>query len=427
MRRSTMALQKRLFWPFFTAILVALWCALVALAWSRTLSRADGLTWDNYAYSDWLINYAGGFVRRGLIGQLLTFGYGGPVPTSALNALVFAAYVAFSLFFFFKAARLGRMLNAPLLALVIVFAPGGPMTMAVENDFYIRKDILFFLFLFAVTALGDLARRRENPLWRLGVFVAIGVGTVFLSLVHEIFVFICTIPCALILYDHAHKYGESRAWKTVQAYVVLSLAMFFLSAAYRGDSKIMYAVWESIGDANRAIISLDGKPSGGIGFLGEGLASSVALSLAVIRQRWVWFWLVPLFASVGILTYIATRTLSRDSGGIDRAIAARALALYGTVLAGIAPLFFLGQDWGRWIIATNICFFILFDRVARLPPSIERMVPRIAPLLPTFAVSVRASLVCTVLIVFELNLRMPNCCLTHLKWFPPAPSTQLLK
>lgn len=42
---------------------------LIYVCWKATLETPALLKWNAYGLSEWLINYEGGFVRRGLVGQ----------------------------------------------------------------------------------------------------------------------------------------------------------------------------------------------------------------------------------------------------------------------------------------------------------------------------------------------------------------------
>src|SRR5205085_9892783 len=51
--------------------------ALLLVAAHTVLSPANSLQWSSWAYSEWLISYEAGFVRRGLAGTLIKYTAGG--------------------------------------------------------------------------------------------------------------------------------------------------------------------------------------------------------------------------------------------------------------------------------------------------------------------------------------------------------------
>src|SRR5262245_29774840 len=61
------------------------------IVWNETLRWPHSLRWSRWACSDWLISYADGFIRRGLIGELLLRFYSDSL-VSATNHLVFIVY-----------------------------------------------------------------------------------------------------------------------------------------------------------------------------------------------------------------------------------------------------------------------------------------------------------------------------------------------
>ena len=99
------------------------------------------LTW---AFSDYLINYSGGFVRRGFLGELLSFlGEGNIVPT--FNIFLLALFTV-NLGLLVYLTRLTTVsFLVPSLAILM---PMGLVSISVYADLEIfaRKEMIFFCF-----------------------------------------------------------------------------------------------------------------------------------------------------------------------------------------------------------------------------------------------------------------------------------------
>jgi hypothetical protein len=389
-------------------VLTVLWAVGVWRVWSHTMAKPLELDWSPYAYSDYLINYAGGFVRRGLGGEILRQLGGGTASLPTVNAIVFGVYLLFSLAFLRLAFRIGVTQQRLLAMLVFWLAPGGPLGDAVEGDFYPRKDFLFLLFVLAVAVLAE--RRRASTAVLLAVTFA---GSAALSLIHEGFLFIGAVPIALVLYDRFAEHGRPRASIVAWFYLIFCVLLFTVASLFKGDAATVTAIWHSIGAANRAIIAPDslpggGIPAGGIEALQLSLLQGMDMPWAYLRTGLIWYWVLGLVASAAICLYVAA---APDPDG-RRASLARAAVLYGTIVAGTAPLYLLAWDWGRWIVAANVAFFFLYDRLRYLPPPLERASARLAPRLPAFASTVAPLAIGAFLVLFEMTYRLPECCIS---------------
>jgi len=405
-------------------VLLVLWALGLWRVWTHTMAKPFELDWSPYAYSDDLIDYAGGFVRRGLGGEILRhlgrWSGNGTASLPTVNGIVFAVYALFSLVFLWCALRIGVGRRRWLAALVLWLVPGGPLGDAMEGDFYPRKDLLFLLFVLGVAVLAGRVRGRGGT---IALLAGTGAGSAVLSLIHEGFLFMAAIPVALVLFDHAMRTDPRRAARTAGVYLAVCAAFFIAAALFKGDGATVDAIWRSIGAANRSIISPAGlpgagQPAGGILGLRMSLLQGLAFPWAYLRTGLVWYWVLGLLASLAICLYVAET--SRDGEARDgelrdggpRENLARALVLYGTIVAGTLPLYALGWDWGRWIVASNVAFLFLFDRIDHLPAPLERLGTRIAPSLPRMTSRAAPMAIGLFLILFELTYRLPECCIT---------------
>ena len=239
----------------------------------------------------------------------------------------------------------------------------------------------------------------------------VGIGTAVLSFVHEGFAFFCAVPLALIVYNHFAHFVPRACGAMATTYLIADVAVFVVSIIFKGDADVMQAIWQNIGDINRAIISADGKPSGGIETLGMSLWEGLALPVSIITSGMAWYWLVPVLSSATLCAYVAVGIWD-DGQSSRRYLTARALVLYGVIGAGTIPLFVFGWDWGRWIVAINLGFLFTFERLQHLPTALETLAIRLAHHLPSIPFHVPASAIGIGLLVFELTIRLPGCCIT---------------
>jgi len=151
----------------------------------------------SYHMTDWGINYAGGFVRRGLIGEFLlslsrTFGWDFILMATSIAVLTTLAFIFF-------AARLFYPLRGNHWAWFLIYAPFGFVAPAINSNIAGHKDtLLLFLagILFYVSATWAAGRKREIAIYFLLLLTAP------LLLIHEgyviylpvLFVALTTLP-----------------------------------------------------------------------------------------------------------------------------------------------------------------------------------------------------------------------------------------
>lgn len=117
----------------------------------------SGYPKDSWQVTEWLINYQGGFVRRGLAGELLLRFYycWGIEPYYVILTMCFILYLGLVIFFY----RAFRRAGLPLFLLPFVFFLGGP----VLNDFWARKDVfLVWIFIGVVRLTGGEVEHNRH-------------------------------------------------------------------------------------------------------------------------------------------------------------------------------------------------------------------------------------------------------------------------
>ncbi len=216
---------------FLAAIVHLLYCNY------RDLGSTDPEAWDSYYWygiSDYLINYQGGFVRRGFIGEVLyqIFNVHGYPVNMAIVALDFTSFVLFiALWTYAFKKRQWSLL--PLLF---------PYVCAHINLLGFRRDFLMMVILFIVY---DLFFRYLSSRKRCYIFSSMAVLCLCL-LIYEPCMFL-TIPVmglSLLLKNSEGTSLKSGFYKTIPvliAPVVLVVVLLFS----KGSPDAADRIWES--------------------------------------------------------------------------------------------------------------------------------------------------------------------------------------
>ena len=256
--------------------------------WKRTLYKPSTLNWNGWAFYEWLINYEGGFVRRGLIGSLInTYYFNSEI--IAINTLVFwGAFIFIVLTTLFVSNKIKSIKST----LLFTFCPIGFYWMAIGNEYYYRKEIIFLIAILcsclAFLNWKKTASRLVPPLLTAFIFLISGL----LLLIHESFIFYGCLIFSLILFEF-HQNNSIIRKKVILAYILLCLIIFGILSIYKGDENTSLAIWNSLSNSVKTLREYS-SPAGGISAIGWSLVKGLSLSLSAILSGMVTYYIFPI-------------------------------------------------------------------------------------------------------------------------------------
>ena len=328
------------------------------LGWVTAFSVAIGVRLAHqrsaWIIGEWLINYSGGFVRRGLIGSgVLAAGHATGI---ALQWIVFPIQVVTFLIFIGSVYRLTKGIRWSLWMAAVLLSPATLAFTVMDSYAGFRKEILLFAALSFAVCLVIRGRLRE---WQLSALLtAMAVGLV---LSHEALVVGFPYFFAAVAIQ---KGSAERAIRVFIAPALLGGIALVAVMLHPGNLAITQAVCRSVGGT---LMPFDTPPfnicSGSIQWLQMTLAQAHADIVPGIRDNH----LVRLFSLLAIPTFTPmvvqfVRFYRRD--GLRREV--MTVAACGAVsLMGTAFLFYSALDWGRWVHIQAICLMLMVLMVDR--------------------------------------------------------------
>jgi len=321
--------------PVNTAVFWFLWLAslFVTVAWHATRS-VDGWKWTT---ADWLINFEGGFVRRGLVGEVLLT----VVPSNiniavvvfVIQVLLLLTVYGAALALFMVSSRSNAWLMLGMSPAFLLFAP-----LSLEGS--LRKEVM------AVSAAALLAVSIRDPRLRWLPLLATALYSIG-AVSHESVAL--ALPGIVFLLQTAHGRGVIGARQTLLLQSSASLAaLISLAIAFVRPGSPQAA--QVICDRVRGVTEAEDICTGAIDAVGLGLQQSLATVSALLPTN------------IGYLGLIA---LSLVPFALLRA-SRHFWIKTGVVYIFLLPLFLVAWDYGRWIfLATSILSFIAFNE---LPP-----------------------------------------------------------
>ncbi len=312
---------------------------------------------SDWAVADWLINYTGGFVRRGLTGSFARLGQ--PLhlpPTVVILCLQLALYTVI-LVTVWRLLR-GVRWTVPLLALV--FSPATLQFPLMDPNFAFRKEILFFALL--GTLLLQLRARASPP--GIVALLTFGCGVCVLS--HE---------ALLVFFPYLFAVLPLRlpgTWRPLAWSVLPALAaglLFVAVSTHPGTPAVAKAVCSSLGG------TLTDPPSGLCGGAIAYLSRSASDARGDVRRVAVaerYSHNMPALLLLSLLPVVLqVHALWRAGKRREVRVIATAALLSG---AGSIELFLYGTDWTRWIYihAFSLMLLLLFTAARRAEPAVDR-------------------------------------------------------
>jgi hypothetical protein len=333
---------------------IVLWCVAVVIVLHRLYVGARGgpVEWGLWPLSEWLINYGGGFERRGLAGALIHLVVGGKTAVPFISGMLFCVFLTFTalllaLVMFCKPA--GKSL------VIILLAPGSLVAMATANVFYDRKEILFHASLALLALLFVFAARTADQSVRLRLLIAAAVSSAIsfavLPIVHEAFLFLSAPAHVAVLCSAAIAFDKPWLRRLALGLACIAACQFVIACIWHGDPQTAQAIWDSLAaeDQSRLLpVGASANPKQAIAGIGWSVRQGVALPLSFFTDGSVWYWLVPLALSLGSLLLLGF-ALDGTPAGFKKAA-----TVWTALFAASLPVYVLGWDWGRWISILSI-------------------------------------------------------------------------
>ncbi len=309
---------------------------------------------SDWAMGDWLINYSGGFVRRGLTGELALLLRAAHMPL--LWTILLLQWTMYGIVLL-GVWRLISDVRWNWWRFALFFSPATLAFVLLDPPFAFRKDILFFALLALTLRLGTRTDREKthSSSWLLpSSLLTAGCAVCILS--HEgLIVFFPYLFGALYLVS-------SNVRRSVQIFALpalVSVALFAVVSRFPGDAQVADTVCRSIGGTRTS------PPSGICGGAIDYLAHNAAYAHQEVLRSMLaghywrhvpWLFVLPLVPVIMGLTQLWRR---------DRAASQVLMAIAALAWLMSISVFYYGTDWTRWIYIHTFSLMVLLLFAAR--------------------------------------------------------------
>lgn len=299
--------------------------------------------------NDWLINYQGGFVRRGLVGELL-YGFhqvlGFSSLTQDLLVLQMGLYVALGI-----VVTILAMGTTNRLLPWVLLSPAGVLFSSYSVLGGFRKELLLFL------SLGLVALAMRATTDRAKKVLCVAAASLYVLFLFSWEAGALFLPVLLVYLRTALRPvpgGFSR--RLGAALVATTIVGFVVQALNAGNAKVVAGICDSL--------ARSGIPYG-VNCLpgGKGIGAIAWLELSwhstahQVAGNWPGYGFYLFWLVLALVPFLASGWIARNR------------ALTALCLAVVLPLFVVGSDYGRWIHLAIMCVSLYWLGTA---PSDER-------------------------------------------------------
>jgi hypothetical protein len=317
----------------------------------------------DYGITEWLINYSAGFVRRGLLGEILHWLWKTVEGINPVLLIIIMSTIIYAVFLAYVALK-GRAVS-PSFVIPSAFIAGGPLF----TNNVVRKDVLLLL-IFAATIM--LVPKRTT---QLGKAITANVILTFGMLIHEMFAFIAFPATVYCLSSRNNGDRPSiRSLGKSMLHLAPAIVIFMVIVTkhdLHGASQIIHDSWKDIWTSNSPWPTQAG---GSIAWLNKGLREAIVTNFTFYFKSYFGMpavLLMTLNIGVGYLlvTCSIALTAKRGTDSIDYVN----YLLMQTI--AVIPLYIIAIDSGRWAILSSASAFILLMelpfRIQLLPLSVQ--------------------------------------------------------
>jgi len=373
--------SKKQIWYFFLFFLVFVFITTIAIGISGYLVN------DPFKMGDWLINFQGGFVRRGLFGEMI-------YQISSISHISPGLFVLFfqisfyAIFFIFSFILLKNQKNILPYALLIIspFIFTFQIYTEYPSQGGFRKEIIYFaLFAFFVYSAKFHSIKKLDKTFYLSLLLFS-----VLILVHEMLILF--LPYFLIAYISKLGLNKKRFFKII-IFLIPSLISFILCIYFKGKESHSIAIYESLSNLNYPIEKLDGQ--GAISYLNSSTSDGMRLVKESIYgiNYLISYFLILVFATIAYLPiFHKLKKIFSNSYSLILGT----LSVIGTIALSIVAL-----DWGRFIYIHLVSLFLLSFLNSNILN--KRKTIKSTPIYKKY-------LIIVILLAYALLWHIPHCC-----------------
>ncbi len=298
--------------------------------------------YSGWQYIDWIINYQGGFVRRGLTGEFLFQIHN--LLNFDIDILIFIFVSFLYLIISFFLIKVIKYLENSQINILIFLSPGFFLYPIMNSEVIGRKDILFLIVIATFVFF-------EKKLNNKNLFLLIIFSIFFLSLSHSVFLFY--LPYLFFLFFLIRSVREKQInYSEIIIFSISLLVAFFLIYFNQGDKFIVSEICKSV----QNYVTPDCENHGQMFWIGKDLENHVSVQDVKLSHFIIYSFSVILVYFFIFIKFCNSKFKIKNLhiNKLNPAFILLILFLF------TLPAYYLGSDWGRYISISFCGSFFIF-------------------------------------------------------------------
>ena len=303
--------------------------------------------YSSWQYADWLINYQGGLVRRGFIGEILYLIHKFFFIDLDILIFVFVSFIYISISFFLIKSI--KYIENNYLNILIFLSPGFFIYPVMNSGIIGRKDILF---IFIISFLVFFEKKLTNRF----LFFYLILSLIIVCLSHSGFVFYS--PYLIFLYflikDKRNLKIKKNEIFTIP--LIILLIVFFIQY-FSGSETLINTICLSV----KNFVSDQCGKSDQIFHLATDLQYRLS-EKKIMGMEYLFNYFTIYLLSIFLVFYFISNKFIKSKFDLNNNIAKNLTPFTIIVLLFIftLPVYIIGRDWGRYIYISYSCTFFIY-------------------------------------------------------------------
>ena len=357
---------------------------------------------NSWTVGEWLISYSGGFIRRGLPGQVIFYlSSNFDINPIFLTWLISVSSILF-LFFLVRMFSWRTFDKTFLLSSLILLGP-------ISEDYLVRKDVfLVLLYGLCLLTLKHLYFKKIST--SLSILL-INFFSIIALLSHEGYGIWALPSLFLLIFFYIRKFLINNLKSLLTSFILISpsILIFIICIIFKGNKNNAIAIhnsWKDFKDVMPSTGLLDSVyPEGAIAWIGESLNTTFQLSISSLGKFNLFIFWHPLMWTITM--FFAIRLYC----GMKKDPFFNLKKLFILIqLIPFTPLFIIAHDYGRWIFIWLTSSCLLFSLIIKIfkkeSIQLEEKVKKIKTLNKLFPVIKNQRNYNTIILL----LGLPHCC-----------------
>ena len=346
--------QKQFRLAIFTMIHVALFSQiyLAHLLWQTSEP-------DEWILGEWLINYQGGFIRRGLLGEIL-FQLSHLLSINVVHLTIIAQIIVFAVFLYSTYFLIKESPLSPA-TVALIFSPAFLLFTVWSWPYVsVRKEV----FLYITLVYTCLYRQRSTPKG-FSLPILIGISAIVLVLIHEMLVaYLSYLIIPVILYER--RFGQL-ARRTLLALLPSMIVAILLVTRPTINETTWKVLCSSIQPVPPRDCLSHGEYLGAITFLTKDTFFGIQFTrLFTTPETVVVYVLTSLLSVIPILYVVYSYKLWER---LARTVLFLIGLCFSATIVLTIPLFIVAADYGRFISIHITCISLTILWFLQLSPA----------------------------------------------------------